>query len=137
MQLPRQSLAHGTARRRFAAHTPAPARPAAATIPSAVAGPKAPLPRRSSDRSTVPSTALLVTVPPSTVDVDEAVLLDGTVVFTTEVDVLTGVASVELDTDVAAGAATVTIVAGIAGAAAVAVGPCDATPAEVGSGAVG
>jgi hypothetical protein len=107
-------------------------------MPSAVAGPKPPLPRRSSDRSTVPRTALLATVSLPTVDVEEAMVDDeATVVAASEVDVLGDASTVDVDVDVGETATTVTAVGGIAAGLLVPVGACEATPAEVGSGAVG
>jgi hypothetical protein len=106
-------------------------------MPSAVAGPKPPLPRRSSDRSTVPRTALLASVPPSIVVVDEPVTDEATVVLPIEVDVLPGGGTVELVGGVGNAAAVVIGVTGMAALAVVAVGPCEATPAGVGGGAVG
>ena len=60
MQRTGQARAHGIARLRRAAHTPAPAKPIAAAAPITVLGLGPPPDRRSSLRSTLPSTTAVV-----------------------------------------------------------------------------
>ena len=62
---------------------------------------------------------------------------DATVVVASEVDVLGAVPTVDVDVGVGEAPATVAVVGGIAAGLLVAVGPCEAAPAGVGSGAVG
>ena len=109
-------------------------------IPIAVVGLKPPLPRPSSDRSTVPRATSLATVSPSIVDAVALVSVESTVDRGTDVEVVvapSGALDVVDDAGELAATAAVVVDATTTGFEVVAVAPCEATAGAVGGGEVG